>query len=594
MGNIARFAAALVGMCGLALCAVAGPAGAATGPAGPAGAVTRPARQAPASTTSLAAASLAAAQRPHQATERSWQATQTSERVTTWSGQAAMTDGPATTPVIAGGITVYTDSGGHDPIGIVAGSDGALWYTNAGARTSIGRITAAGKITHYTDPRLTRPFGIAAGPDGALWFTNGGDPGSIGRITTSGGLTFYDAQHISEPDWIAAGPDDALWFTNEAGGGYTAPAIERLTAKGTLTTYTAASISAPAGIAEGPDGAMWFVNSEYGATNAGSIGRITSSGTVTEYTYSDSFAPKDITAGPDRSMWFTNGSIGSSVDPSSIERITMKGVVTDFVNSGFGALGSGYLGGGGGLTEGLDGALWFIDYGSPAAKDISVVGRMTPGGAVTTYVTPGRNVAANEIARGPGNTLWFTIGTAGIGRVSTLAFTSGPKLSRRPQVGKVTTCPFGGLNATASTVAWLLNGVVLKGAAGRDFTPTAADLGRELSCAVTLKNAGGSLTKRSAAVKIALGASLSVVKKPALSGPRKAGKPESVSAGTWAPGATSYSYQWYLGSSAIAHATSGRYTAPTRDRGKALHCVVTAHRPGYANGRDATGSVTLS
>ena len=578
MGSITRFLAALAGMSGLALCAAAGPAAATTAPA----------PQAP------AAASLAIAGRPHQATERTWHAAQTSEQVTMWTQQAAVTEAPASAPVVEGGITVYPDKSGHNPIGVVAGSDGALWYTNAGPSPSIGRITTTGKITHYTDPRLTRPFGIAAGPDGALWFTNGSDPGSIGRITTSGALTFFRAPRISEPDWIAAGPGDTLWFTNEAGGGFTTPSIERLTTTGTLTTFTAPSISAPTGIAKGPDGAMWFVNSEYGATNAGSIGRITTSGTVTEYTYPDSFGPKDITAGPDHSMWFANGSIGSSADPSSIERITMGGVVTDFVNSAFGAMGSDYLGGGGGLVEGPDGALWFIDYGSPTAASVSVVGRMTAADAVTTYVTPGRDVAANEIASGPGNAVWFTMGTAGIGRLSTLAFTSGPKLSRPAQVGKVVSCQFGGLNASATTVAWLVNGVVVKGATGRDFTPAAADLGKELSCAVTLRNAGGSLTKKSATAKIALGAPLKVVRKPALSGPRKAGKPESASTGTWTPGASSYSYQWYLGSSAIAHATSDRYTPPTKDRGKTLHCVVTAHRPGYATGSYATGSVTLS
>ena len=579
MGNIARFLAAFVGMCGLLLCAVITPAGAAA----------RPSRQAPVSAT----ISLAVAGRPSQATERSLQATQTSEQATLWSRKATDIEAAAAAPVIEGGITVYPDSAGYDPIGIVKGSDGALWYTNT-ILPSIGRITTAGKITHYTDPRLTRPFGIAAGSDGALWFTNGGDPGSIGRITTSGVLTFFDAPRISEPDWIATGPDGSLWFTNESGGGYTTASIERLTTTGTLTTFTAPSISAPTGIAAGPDGALWFVNSEYSGTSAGSIGRITTSGTVTEYTYPGSYEPKDITAGPDHSMWFLNGSSVSSADPSSIERITMGGVVTDFVNSGLGALGSDYTGGGGGLVEGPDGALWFIDYGSPATTDVSVVGRMTAGGALSTYVTPGRDVAANEIAGGPGNTLWFTMGTRGIGRVSTLAFTSGPKLSSPSRVGKADTCLFGGLNATASGVAWLVNGAVLKGAAGRDFTPTASDLGKELSCSVTLKNAGGPLTKKSAAVKVALGAPLTVVTKPTLSGSHKAGKPESVTSGTWAPGASSYSYQWYLGSSAIAHATSARYTAPTKDRGKTLHCVVTAHRPGYASGRYATPSATLS
>jgi hypothetical protein len=248
-----------------------------------------------------------------------------------WSQKATVIEATATAPAIEEGTTVYPDSAGYDPIGIVEGSGGALWYTNT-IVPSIGQITTAGKITHYTDPRLTRPFGTAAGSDGALWFTNGGDPGSIGRITTSG--------------------------------------------------------------------------------------------TVTEYTYPGSYEPKDITAGPDHSM-----------------------------------------------------------------------------------------------------------GTRGIGRVSTLAFTSGPKLSGPSRVGKAGICLFGGLNATASSVAWLVNG---------------------------------------------------------------AGKAESVTSGTWAPGASSYSYQWYLGSSAIAHATSARYTPPSRDRGKTLHCVVTAHRPGYASGRYATPPVALS
>src|SRR5579863_5957464 len=151
MGNIARFMAALRAMSSLALFMVIALAGAAAGPSG----------QAPTS----AALALAAAGRPPQATERSWQATgrsfqatQRSEPVTTWSQQAVVTEAAAAAPVVAGGITVYPDSAGSDPAGIVEGSGGALWYTNAGL-ASIGRITPAGKITHYTDPRLTRPFG---------------------------------------------------------------------------------------------------------------------------------------------------------------------------------------------------------------------------------------------------------------------------------------------------------------------------------------------------------------------------------------------------------------------------------------------------
>jgi virginiamycin B lyase len=539
------------------------------------------------SVTPSATVSVAVPGRARLAAKSSEQAAETSGRATQRSEQAAVVEVPAKASVV-GSITVYADPGGNSPIGIVAGSDGALWYTIASG-DMIGRITTGGVIRHYKASGLSRPFGIAAGSDGALWFTNGGDPGSIGRITTSGRVTFFTDRRISEPDWIASGPDGALWFTNDAGGGYTYPSIERITTSGKLTTFTAPSISAPAGIAAGPDGALWFVNSSYPGSNGGSIGRITTSGKVTEYTYPGSFQPYGITAGPDDTMWFTNG------DPYSIERITTSGVVTDFTNPDFGALGGGYLGGGGGIVKGPDDAIWFTDYGAPVSSaGVVVVGRMTSSGVLTAYINPGRSVGANEIAAGPDNALWFTMGTAGIGRVFTLAFTSGPKLKSTPRVGRADACLFGSLNATTSAVSWLLNGTRQKGVTGRSFTPTAADLGKELSCSVTLSNSGGALRKKSASMKVAMGAALKVVRKPALSGPHKAGKAESVSSGSWSPSADSYSYQWYLGTGKVTGAMSPRYTPPAKDKGKKLHCAVTAHRPGYASGSYTTNSVTLS
>jgi hypothetical protein len=378
---------------------------------------------------------------------------------------------------------------------------------------------------------------------------------------------------------------------NDAGGGYTTPSIERLAANGTLTTYTAPSIDAPTGIAAGPGGALWFVNSTSTANvNAGSIGRITTSGTVTNYTYPSSFAPYGIAAGPGNTLWFTNGDGGGDGIPWSVEKMTTSGAVTDYVNRSLGALGGSYLGGGGGIVKGPDGAMWFTDNNAPA----TIIGRMTATGTLSGYGTPGFNVPADEIASGPGNALWFTMGEDGIGRLPTLVFTSGPTLTKPTRVGQADTCSFGSLNATKATISWLVNGTAQKGATARTFTPTPADLGKTLSCSVTLANAGGALAKKSAAVKVALGAPLKVAKKPVLSGPRKAGQAESASTGTWSPTASSYGYQWYLGSGKIAHATGARYTPPARDKGAKLHCVINARKPGYADGSYATAAVTLS
>jgi streptogramin lyase len=65
---------------------------------------------------------------------------------------------------------------------IVAGPDGALWFTGEG-QNKIGRITTAGTVTEFlipVPPRALVYTGIAAGPDGALWFGIAKAPASLG------------------------------------------------------------------------------------------------------------------------------------------------------------------------------------------------------------------------------------------------------------------------------------------------------------------------------------------------------------------------------------------------------------------------------
>jgi virginiamycin B lyase len=327
----------------------------------------------------------------------------------------------AAIPTQEGNILVYPDPAGNSPAGITKGPDGAMWYTNAsGGGYSIGRITASGAITHYIAAAgLVRPFGIAAGPDGALWFTGSG---SIGRLTTAGAampFTFFTGRCIGSDDWITAGPDGALWFTTGLAG---AGAIGRITTSGMVTTYTDPSIDVPAGITAGPDGALWFVNSGSRANpDAGSIGRITTTGTVGNYALPGIRNLSGIAAGPGGTLWFTG------IDPQSAEsvyKMTTSGAVTEYVNPDLGRVGGGYGGSGGGIVQGPDGTMWFTDYGG---SQFAIIGRLSAAtGEFTPYPTPGLVTFADEIASGPGNALWFTIGTRGIGRPPTPALTPVP------------------------------------------------------------------------------------------------------------------------------------------------------------------------
>ena len=367
-----------------------------------------PAGSAVASQSASAPATLT---RTFQTVVTSGSATATSCQPKQQSEQAFVTTTPPAAPTREGDILVYPDSKGSSPVGITKGPDGAMWYANASASYSIGRITASGTITHYNAAAgLVRPFGIVAGPDGALWFTGSG---SIGRLTTAGGatpFTFFTGTCIGSADWIAAGPDGALWFTTGLAG---AGAIGRITTSGMLTTYRDPSIDEAAGITAGPDGALWFVNSASRANPAaGSIGRITTAGAVGNYALPGITHLSGITAGPGGTLWFTG------IDPQqaeSVYKMTTSGAVTEYVNPGFGQVGGSYLGNGGGIVQGPDSAMWFTDYGG---SQFAIIGRLSAAtGAFTPYDTPGLVIAANEIASGPGNALWFTMGARGIGRL---------------------------------------------------------------------------------------------------------------------------------------------------------------------------------
>ncbi|MHB8463364.1 MAG: virginiamycin B lyase family protein [Acidimicrobiales bacterium] len=279
-------------------------------------------------------------------------------------------------------ITMF--SGASHPVGIAAGADGALWFTNSGNNT-IGRITTSGTVTSYSGTGIHEPGGIALGADGALWFTNSVD--SIGRITTSGTVTKYTDTGMAGPEDIAAGPDGALWFTN--GRNRT---IGRITTAGTVSNYAGPGIDDPYKITAGPDGALWFTN---GRTD--SIGRITTGGTVTNYTGTGVSAPAGMTAGPDGALWFGN------LHNDSIGRITTGGTVTNYTGTG--------VAGPGDIAAGPDGALWFTNYRNGS------IGRITTGGTVTNYTDTGINTPEG-ITAGSDGALWFTsYGNNSIGRI---------------------------------------------------------------------------------------------------------------------------------------------------------------------------------
>ena len=101
----------------------------------------------------------------------------------------------------------------------------------------IGSATAQVKQLPVTKFKgIDQPHGIVAGPDGALWFTNT-KANSIGQLTTSGVVSMFTGVGVDRPGSITVGPDGALWFTNEASN-----LIGRITTSGVVSNFTDPSI----------------------------------------------------------------------------------------------------------------------------------------------------------------------------------------------------------------------------------------------------------------------------------------------------------------------------------------------------------------
>ncbi len=311
--------------------------------------------------------------------------------------------------VVSAGVQTYdVPTSDASPVGMTAGSDGALWFTESLAGGAIGRVTTGGMFSRYATPTTnSQPEGIAAGPDGNLWFTEA-SAGNVAKVTTSGSITEFPVPSIGgapvEPWSITSGPDDALWFTD-----LDQNKIDEIATTATLPEpgiqqfQIPTTDSEPVSITDGSDDNLWFVE-----MNANQVGRMTPTGMFTEYPLATAGSePNSITAGPDDALWFAEGGI------DEIGEITTAGVISQFPlppvpgDSGADVPES--------ITTGPDGNLWFTMNGGP-------LGRMTPSGTVTYYPLPAA-VASGVVAgltAGPDGNVWFTLQDAdAIGEIGT-------------------------------------------------------------------------------------------------------------------------------------------------------------------------------
>jgi virginiamycin B lyase len=283
---------------------------------------------------------------------------------------------PATAPAQIRSLPIPTPN--SEPISIILGPDGNLWFTEQNA-SQVVRVTPKGQITEFRTPTFSFPLDITPGPDGNVWFSEGSN-GQIAFVTPRGHIEEIFFSSSGTAGGIVTGPDGNIWFTDMGGN-----SVWRLDlSTRDLVSFPLPTAGAfPSDITVGADGNLWFVE-QVGAK----IGRITPDGDITEFGQNLKL-PYSIAAGPDGNIWFTerfvreigkvtpNGEftfypipasaeeiarghgdslIFTEFGSSKIARITTEGVVTESpeIPDSFPT----------GITAGPFGSIWFLGYGN--------------------------------------------------------------------------------------------------------------------------------------------------------------------------------------------------------------------------------------
>ena len=272
---------------------------------------------------------------------------------------------------------------GAYPLSIVAGSDGAMWFstypyfTNHPAKDlGVGRITLTGKQKFYLINGGT--YDVTPGPDGRIWFTSPYDkPWIVGAITTTGNITTWPAASNGDPESIITGPDDNIWYTDFGA----TPDIIRMNTSGTVLATYHSSNSYAVRLGSGRDGYVWY-------NMPARVGRISMTGKQTEYAIGGpTYIPEFMALGPDGRMWECDGTY-------------LVAIVDDFDTTFYPV--PQQVNGTYGLTRGPDGNLWATDF------DQGALLRITPSGVITVYNIPTPNMIPSGITVGPDHNIWFT------------------------------------------------------------------------------------------------------------------------------------------------------------------------------------------
>lgn len=160
-----------------------------------------------------------------------------------------------------------------------------------------------------------------------------------------------------------------------------------------------------------------------------------------------------------------------------------------------------------------------------------------------------------------------------------------PKITGTAQVGSTLTANPGTWDEGATlTYQWMRSGgTYISGAKSSTYTISAADVGTQITVAVTASKPGYSGARKTSAPTANVAKGVLTSATPTISGAPAVGTTVTAVPGAWGPSPVTFTYQWLRGGASISGATSASYTPVAADAGTRLSVTVTGTKSGYTS-----------
>lgn len=298
----------------------------------------------------------------------------------TWgtSFPVTITGTSASIPTSAGALNVtpHVDwysvpTANAQPWRITTATDHKLYFTESNVSKVAQFDPATASFVEIAIP--ANAAGITQASDGNIWWVATGlqvDQISPAAFSTGSYNAMDSVNSSGQQQDIIDGGDGLMYFTEPGAGDI--ESVQIGTAFGSTAFYTIPSSGTPVGLAIGNDHNVWFADSNNNQLNYINISTHTLNASPTTV----SGFPQYVAQGSDGNMWYTatNGHFVSSVQLAGVANATHASPAA--------------LGQINGITNNIDGALWFTGWGplAPSTYGNGGIARVNPQtGAITSY-----------------------------------------------------------------------------------------------------------------------------------------------------------------------------------------------------------------